>query len=49
MSNQLKNIVESQSFNRFIIFVIIAAAILIGLETSPTLMQRHGGLLLALD
>jgi voltage-gated sodium channel len=49
MSNQLKKIVESRIFNRFIILVILAAAVLIGLETSSSLMQQHGHLLHLFD
>jgi voltage-gated sodium channel len=49
MSNQLKRIVESRGFNRFIILVIVAAAVLIGLETSSKLMHSHGHLLHLFD
>ena len=49
MNKHFQRIVESKSFNRFIILVIVAAAVLIGLETSPDLVQRHGHLLHLLD
>ena len=49
MNNHFQHIVESKSFSRFIILVILAAAVLIGLETSPDLAQRHGHLLHFLD
>ena len=46
----LKSFVESISFQRFIILVIIINAVTLGLETSPTLMTSGAGpLLLWLD
>ncbi|HEX5791594.1 MAG TPA: ion transporter [Luteolibacter sp.] len=40
---------ESAAFRRFIIGVILLAAVVVGLETDRGLMERHGGLLHALD
>jgi len=40
---------EAPAFKNFIIAVILLAGIVVGLETSATLMARHGGLLHALD
>ncbi|HMP83434.1 MAG TPA: ion transporter [Verrucomicrobiota bacterium] len=49
MKENCRHIVDSKAFQRFIILVILAAAVLIGLETSPALMARHGDLLHLLD
>jgi voltage-gated sodium channel len=49
MDKRLQTIVDSPHFQRFIIGVIIAAAILIGLETSPQLRAEYGRLMRALD
>ncbi|HRP23411.1 ion transporter [Thauera sp.] len=45
----LQRLVESTSFQRFIIAVIVINAITLGLETSPMVMSQAGGMLLALD
>lgn len=42
-------IVESKWFQGFIIFVILAAGIVVGLETYTSIMQTHGELLHLLD
>ena len=42
-------ITESAVFRRFIIAVILLAAVVVGLETDRGLMERHGGLLHAID
>jgi voltage-gated sodium channel len=49
MSRATKQLVESKIFQRFIVAVIVLAGVVAGLETSPDIMARHGGLLLALD
>jgi len=49
MQTRCRQIVESRWFQRFIIAVILGAAVLIGLETSAPLMARHGDLLHLLD
>jgi voltage-gated sodium channel len=42
-------LVESRPFQRTIIVLIVLNAIVLGLETFPAVMARHGALLLALD
>jgi voltage-gated sodium channel len=49
MSRVIKQLVESKSFHHVIVAVIVLAGVVAGLETSPAIMARHGGLLLALD
>lgn len=49
MQEICRRTVDSKPFQRFIIATIIAAAVLIGLETSADVMARHGGLLHFLD
>lgn len=44
-----KKIVDSKWFQSFIIFIILAAGIIVGLETYPSLMQTHGDFLHLLD
>lgn len=46
---RFQNILESERFQRFIIIVIVINALLLGLETSKSVMARWGGLLHALD
>lgn len=43
------SVVESTFFKRFILGTILFAAALVGVETSQALVERHGGLLHALD
>lgn len=45
----LRNIADSLHFQRFILGVILLAAVLIGIETDPEIRSRHGSLLEALD
>ncbi len=45
----LKSLIESRRFETVITAIIIINAITLGLETSPAVMARFGGLLLALD
>lgn len=45
----LRSLVESGTFQRFIIAVIIVNAVVIGLETSEWAMSRYGGSLWSLD
>ena len=47
--DRLRNVIEAQATQNFIIAVIVANAIVLGLETSPTAMAAAGGLLRALD
>lgn len=44
-----KKITEAKWFQTFIILVILAAGVIVGLETYPGLMQTHGDLLHLLD
>ncbi|MBE2217895.1 MAG: ion transporter [Ignavibacteria bacterium] len=49
MTNIFKRITESRSFQSFIVFVILSAGVIVGLETYPGLMAVHGDLLHLLD
>ena len=49
LTQRLRELVEAPWFNHAIIVVIVINAITLGLETSPTAMQRHGALLHQLD
>jgi len=49
MKDKLHSIAVSSSFQNFIIGVILAAGAIVGLETSPWIMERYGGLLRTLD
>ena len=45
----LGRVVDSKAFQRFILGTILAAAVIVGLETDRSLMARYGGLIYALD
>ena len=49
MQSDLRRIVESPLFTRFITAVILFNAVILGLETSKTAMDRAGELIIALD
>lgn len=49
MASSLSRLVESKPFRTFIILAIVLAAVVVGCETSPALVRRHGALLHALD
>lgn len=49
MRERVQRVIESAWFQNAIIAVIIVNAIVIGMETSPALMARAGGLLVLLD
>ncbi len=49
MTQRLKSLLETPYFGNFIMGVIIFNAILLGLETSQTIMSRAGGLIMFLD
>ena len=49
MVERLRKLVESAHFQNAILAVIIINAIIIGMETSPAMMARFGGILRALD
>jgi len=45
----LRRVVESRWFNNLILGLILAAGVLVGVETYPSMVERHGTLLHALD
>ncbi|WP_299430148.1 ion transporter [uncultured Meiothermus sp.] len=47
--NALARLVESVQFNRFVTAIILFAAVLVGLETYPALMERYGPTLYMLN
>ena len=47
--SRLARLVDSSRFNAAIAAVIVANAVVLGLETYPELMARYGGVLIALD
>jgi len=49
MAEYFRKIVDSRTFQYFIIGVILAAGVIVGLETYPGLMDTHGDLLHLLD
>ena len=49
MRDKLKTILSSGQWERFIITIILINSVTLGLETSPTVMQAIGPLLLAID
>ncbi len=49
LPEKLKLIVESNWFTSFIIGVIVFAGMLVGVETYPEMVAKHGGILHALD
>ena len=49
MTRAIKRIVEANAFHHVIVGVIVLAGAVAGLETSPSIMSRHGSTLLALD
>jgi voltage-gated sodium channel len=49
MTPLLQRISQSSSFRSFIIGVIVFAGVLVGVETSPAMVQQHGSLLKSLD
>jgi len=49
MKNRVQSILETPVFGNFIMAVIIFNAVILGLETSNTIMARAGGLILMLD
>lgn len=44
MTNLARRVAESHGFQNFILGVILVTAVIIGLQTSETLMERHGRL-----
>ncbi|SDD65722.1 ion transporter [Ruegeria marina] len=46
---QLQAVIDRPGFGQFITFVIMVNAVVLGMETSPYLMQRWGDLILAID
>ena len=49
MTAKLKTLVESNAFGNAILGLIVLAAVLVGLETYPAVMERYGKALHALD
>jgi len=49
MRAQIIRLVESSRFEKFIIAIITVNAVILGLETSPSIMARFGGILVAMD
>ncbi len=49
ITQRLSTVIEAPAFGRFITGVIIFNAILLGMETSPSLMERAGPLIVTLD
>ncbi|HEY3495618.1 MAG TPA: ion transporter [Polyangiaceae bacterium] len=49
MSEALRRVVHSERFQHFITAVILLAAVLVGLETYPSIVARHGTVLHLLD
>lgn len=49
MAELLKRLSHSHRFQNFVTFVILFAAVLVGVETSPALVERYGAPLHALD
>ena len=48
-TNALGRLVESAPFNRFVTAFILLAALLVGLETYPSLVERYGATLYGLN
>ncbi len=44
-----RKVADSSAFQRFVMLVIVAAGILVGIETYPSMVAEHGGILHALD
>lgn len=49
MRDSIRALVEAPIFEKFIIAVIVINAVVLGLETSPSMMARFGDILIALD
>ncbi|ABF65627.1 ion transporter [Rhodobacteraceae bacterium R_SAG7] len=49
MIDRLKSVLDSDGFSRFITAVILVNAVTLGMETSDTIMQRMGQLVLLID
>ena len=49
VTERAQGFVESTRFQRFILVVIFLNAAVLGLETSPAIMETYGSLLIALD
>src|SRR5574339_1122354 len=49
MADSLRKLTDSWPFHALIILLIVAAGVLVGLETYPDIVSRHGGLLHLLD
>ena len=49
MTTKLKTLTESKAFGNFILGLIVFAAVIVGIETYPGVMERHGKLLHTID
>ena len=49
VTERAQGFVEASGFQRFILVVIFLNAAVLGLETSPAIMEKYGSLLIALD
>lgn len=49
MAETLRKVTASVAFQTFIVLLILSAGVVVGLETYPAMMERHGALLHALD
>ena len=49
MVKRIDALVKSNGFQGAVLALIMAAAVVVGLETSPALMERYGGLILTMD
>ena len=49
MTNLARRVAESHGFQNFILGVILVTAVIVGLETSETLVERYGGLFELVD
>jgi voltage-gated sodium channel len=47
--DRLKTLIESRRFELFITWLIVINAIILGLETSPSISAQWGGMLQAID
>ena len=49
VTNLARRVAESHGFQNFILGVILVTAVIVGLETSETLVERYGGLFELVD
>lgn len=49
MREQLGNWIESKRIQGFIVFLIVINAVILGMETAPSMMEQYGTMLIAID